>query len=142
MITHERLVEEVAARAHLSGTEESARVARVTLAALTHRLTTPQRRHLREALPVQERDAAYAVVPPADGGITELSQEIARNLETSPERALAMAQGVYSYLAEAEPALGRELQDTLPVEFSGLFSMPQAFTERGDATGDQRGQTR
>lgn len=108
----------------------------VTLAALSHRLEMPQRQRLRQALPGSDRDAAYAIVPPAGGGTEELLQEIGRNLETPPERALYLAQTVLTYIAQADPGLGQELRDSLPPDFAGLFSAPESHPERKHAATD------
>lgn len=136
MITHERLVEEVAARAHLDGTAEAGRVVRVTLAALSHRLEMPQRQRLRQAVPGPERDAALATVPPTDGGRVEYAQEIGRHLGTPPERASFLARTVLSYLAQEDAGLGQELRDSLPAEFAELFSVPELYPERRHAATD------
>lgn len=132
MITHERLVEDVAARTRLA-TGEAGHVLRVALAVLAHRLPAPQRRRLRQAVPGPERDAAMAVVPPATGGRSELLEEIARNLQTTVERALFLARAALSPLAEADPGLTRELRGVLPREFGVLFEAPDPYPERRHA---------
>jgi pterin-4a-carbinolamine dehydratase/uncharacterized protein (DUF2267 family) len=136
MITHEHLTEEVRRRAALPDTDAATRVTRVVLGALSHRLEMPQRRHLRQALPGPEQDAAYATVPPSGDGVTDLLAEAGRHLEVPPERALLLAQAVLSEIAEADPALGRELRDHLPGDYAPLFSPPATYPERRHSATD------
>jgi pterin-4a-carbinolamine dehydratase/uncharacterized protein (DUF2267 family) len=130
MITHEPLVEHVAAQARLSGTDEAARVVKVTLAALAHQLEVPRRQRLRQALPGPERDAAMVTVPPAGGGATELAREIGHNLETPPEHARYLVRTVLSEIAEADPELGQVLREGLPPDCASLFQAPEPYPER------------
>lgn len=131
MIAHERLVEEVTARARLTGTGEAVRVVRVTLAALARRLEEPARQRLRQALPGPERDAATsATVPATERSVAALLREVGRNLDASAERARHLTRSVLSLLAAGDKELGREVRDGLPAEFAELFSAPEADPER------------
>lgn len=125
MITHERLAEAVASQAHLKSQDEALRAVRVTVAALAHRLDMPRRRRLRQAMPGPEKDAAYAIVPPAGDAYTGLLPEIARHLDTTQERAGYLARAVLSELAEEDQDLGQDLRTWLPTEYGELFIHPE-----------------
>ncbi|UGY93728.1 DUF2267 domain-containing protein [Streptomyces gobiensis] len=136
MVAQRWLVEEVAARARLAGTEEAAQAVRVTVAALARRLDIPQRRRLRQAVPGPERDAAFAAVPTVGGGNAELLEEISGYVGGTPEHVRYIARTVLSRIAEAEPELAREILAHLPTEFRELFSPPDPCPERmSTATG-------
>lgn len=130
MITHERLVEQVATEAHLSGAEEATHVARTILAELALRLDIPDRRRLQQALPAADRDAAYAVAPVRPPEAADLFRDIGEHLDTPPERARYLARTVLSTLRESEPTIADELSTHLPPDVADLFSEPGPDTAR------------
>lgn len=124
MITHERLVESVAASGRLGGPGEAAHVARTVLADLALRLGMPERRRLREALPPADRDAAYATVPTRRGGSTDFLRDIGEHLHIPPERAHFLAGTVLATLRSSDPRLAEDLAAHLPSGFAELFAAP------------------
>jgi pterin-4a-carbinolamine dehydratase/uncharacterized protein (DUF2267 family) len=125
MITHERLVEQVATEANLSGAEEATHVARTILAELSLRLDMPDRRRLQQALPAADRDAAYATAPVRPPEASELFRDIGEHLDAPPERARYLARTVLSTLRESEPTVADELSAHLPPDVADLFSEPE-----------------
>ncbi|MBD0421788.1 4a-hydroxytetrahydrobiopterin dehydratase [Streptomyces sp. TRM S81-3] len=136
MVAHERLTEEVASRAHLSKADDAAHTVRVVVAGLAHRLDMPLRQRLRQAMPGPERDAAYAIVPPAHDTPAGLLEEVARNLQTPQERADRLTHAVLSVIADEDPALGRALREGLAPSYAELFTAPESSPERLSAAGD------
>ncbi|MBL1068725.1 DUF2267 domain-containing protein [Streptomyces sp. 7-21] len=124
MLTHERLVETVASRARLGDADEATHVARTVLADLALRLSMPERRRLRQALPPADRDAAYATVPPRHDGPTEFFRDLGAHLRIPPERARYLAATVLSTLGRSDPHLAEYLAGHLPEGFSELFAGP------------------
>jgi uncharacterized protein (DUF2267 family) len=121
MITHERLVERVAAEAHSAKPEDAAHTARTVLAELGLHLDMPRRRRLRQALPAVDRDAAYAIVPPLAGGAAELFRDIGEHLSVPPERARQLTRTVLAAIADFDPDLPRDLGPYLPPGVADLF---------------------
>lgn len=130
MIAHERLVKAVDGKARLGGVDAARRAVGVTLATLARRLDAPRRQRLREALPGPERDAAWITAPGAGGGVGELLEDVARNLEDTREHARYVTQVVLSTVDEADPELARALREGLPDEFAALFAAPETEPER------------
>lgn len=124
MVSHESLVETVAAQAHLSRPDEATHVARTVLADLTLRLDMPERRRLRQALPPADRDAAYATVPVRPGGAREFLRELGHHLDAPPERARHLAAAVLSTLGTTDPGLADDLSRHLPADIAALFAGP------------------
>lgn len=122
MITHERLVEQVAADTGLAGAEEATSVIRTVLAEVGLRLDMPGRRRLQRALPGGDRDAAFATVPVRQGGSGDLFQDIGENLRSTPERARYLTRSVLAAVADLDPELGGDLRSSLPPDIAALIS--------------------
>ncbi|NYI08041.1 DUF2267 domain-containing protein [Allostreptomyces psammosilenae] len=133
MIIHEKLVHRIASRAGLPNTDAVQSVVRTVLGVLAIRLDPPLRVRLQRVLPGPERDAAWAIVPPADADVIRFLRDVADHLRVSPERALRLTQAVLSEIAEGAPEAAAELRRALPDDYAPLFQAPDPMPARSNA---------
>jgi uncharacterized protein (DUF2267 family) len=104
MIDHSELVESVGRRADVDADTARTAISAVTGAFARH-MVNEARERLATALPDTARYAATVLgdIESPDG--TEVIEEVADQLDTTPERARRLSQAVLGALDEAEPGL-------------------------------------
>lgn len=125
MLAHREFLEAVADRAGLDRPDAARRPAESVLVCVARRLDDGGREVLGSALPTQLAALVRESLPlRGDEDKALFLQTVASELDTSPERARVLAQGVLSALADLDAATAETVRGQLPEDFGELFAAP------------------
>ena len=125
MVSHRELLASVAARAGLDPPDTAKQPAETVLVGVARRLDDTGRNALESTLPAGLAGLVRDSAPLRDDeGKTSFLQTVASQLNTSPERALFLAQAVLSALADLDASAAEAVRDELPDDFGDLFAAP------------------
>lgn len=124
-----RLLNKLREEAGLENAEEARTAMDVVLGSLLRRLTAQEAEHVIAQLPSLLQDSLRRLRPGPDKSITRdaIESELARRLDSSPERAAEVLTAVAGMVAQVvSPGQMADVQVQLPRELAELFSVPEA----------------
>ncbi len=132
MITHQELVDRVAAHDGVADTGEARRAAEAVVHVVAPRIDPETRVRLQQALPSSLRNLPRQASTDQSASSGDLARQMGDQLGCTPERGLHLARVVLAEIATSSPELSEDLAGSLPEELAAWVGDPIGAVGRSD----------